>query len=199
MIAHLAGKVLYKNPDSTVIDVNGVGYHVMVSVNTFCALPDHGSEISLFIHTHVREDALLLFGFSGTKELEVFKRLIGVTKIGPKLAMTILSGAPPERFVDAVINGDKTALSAIPGVGKKTAERIIMELADKFAGFGSGIGGEPVTPVNRVAEDTVSALVSLGYKRAVAEKAANKAIGALPSADIETALKNSLAILSSGV
>ncbi|MFB3814735.1 MAG: Holliday junction branch migration protein RuvA [Terriglobales bacterium] len=168
MIAHLRGRLLSKHPNQAVVDVGGVGYDVTISVPTFSDLPAAGSEVALHIHTHVREDTLALFGFLRAEEKQLFERLIQVGGIGPKLAVTILSGMPAAEMVGAIRRGDVAKLTRIPGIGKKTAERMVLELRDKLAQFGEAVIAAPVSPVE---EDVLSALVNLGYQRPAAERA----------------------------
>ena len=170
MIAHLRGKLLAKHPNQAIVEAAGVGYDVTISVPTFSSLPEVGSEVALFIHTHVREDALALFGFLQTSDKVLFEKLISVSGIGPKLANTILSGMPEtSQIVGAIRNGDITRLTRIPGVGKKTAERMILELRDKFPTV--GVEEKPKTALTPVREDVSSALINLGYKPGEVEKA----------------------------
>lgn len=174
MIAHLTGTLAAKAPDRCVIDVGGVGYGILVSLTTFAALPETGQRASLVIHTHVREDQLLLYGFASPEERLLFQRLIGVSGVGPKTALAILSGLPAEHLVEAIGSEDRARLSTIPGVGKKTAERIIMELKDRIARDVPCASPGPATSRGRMHEDAVSALVNLGYPRLVAEGALRK-------------------------
>jgi len=170
MIAHLRGKLLAKHPNQVIVESCGVGYDVTISVPTFSELPAAGSEVALHIHTHVREDALSLYGFLRLGEKYLFEKLLTVSGIGPKLAITILSGMPAEEMVAAIRGGDVARLTRIPGIGKKTAERMVLELRDKLpaAAGGAEVSAAQVTPVE---EDVISALVNLGYQRAAAEKA----------------------------
>ena len=169
MIAHLRGKLLAKHPNQAIVEAGGVGYDVNISVPTFSSLPDLGSEVALFIHMHVREDALSLYGFLQTADKMLFEKLIGVSGIGPKLANTILSGMPEtSQIVGAIRNGDLARLTRIPGVGKKTAERIVLELRDKFPVAGVE---PPRVAATLVREDVASALMNLGYKPGEVEKA----------------------------
>ena len=168
MIAHLRGKLLAKHPNQAIVEAGGVGYDVTISVPTFSSLPEAGSEVALFIHTHVREDALALYGFLQTSDKTLFEKLISVSGIGPKLANTILSGMPEtSQIVGAIRNGDLTRLTRIPGVGKKTAERMVLELRDKFPAVGVEA---PRVATTAVREDVISALVNLGYKPGEVEK-----------------------------
>jgi Holliday junction DNA helicase RuvA len=197
MIAHLRGSILEKHPNRIVIDVNGVGYDVFVPLSTFYGLGEPGTAIALRIHTHVREDAFLLYGFATLLEQELFERLIGVSGIGPKLALAVLSGIEPQEFINAIERGDLARLTAIPGVGKKTAERIVLELKDRLprapsAAVAAGTAA-PEAPLLR--DDVVSALVNLGYHRPLAEKAAEaaiKTIGSSSDAGFERLLRQAL-------
>jgi Holliday junction DNA helicase RuvA len=170
MIAHLRGKLLVKHPNQAVVDVGGVGYDVVISVPTFSDLPAAGSEVSLHVHTHVREDQLALYGFLRLAEKQLFEKLIGVSGIGPKLAITILSGMATDEMMAAIRGGDVARLTRIPGIGRKTAERMVLELRDKLAAPAAGI--EMAAPtLNGIEEDVLSALMNLGYQRAAAERA----------------------------
>ncbi len=175
MIAQLTGKLAFKDPQHIVVNVLGVGYRVFVSFHTFSSLPEIGEEISIHTHTHIREDQLSLFGFLTTKEKEIFQKVITISGVGPKMALTILSGVPPYDLVRAIINKDLKVLQSIPGVGKKTAERIIIELQDKLKKQLTDTD-IPTTkePANQLFEDVVSALTNLGYQRSLAEKAFHK-------------------------
>lgn len=170
MIAHLRGRLISKRPNRAIVDVGGVGYDVTISVPTFSDLPGDGGDVSLHIHTHVREDAIALFGFLRAQEKQLFERLISVSGIGPKLAITILSGMAAEDMVRAIRGNDVARLTKIPGIGKKTAERMMLELRDKLEGFGGGTEPQPVS-ILPVEDDVLSALVNLGYQRPAAEKA----------------------------
>jgi Holliday junction DNA helicase RuvA len=170
MIAHLRGKLLAKHPNQAIVDTGGVGYDVTISVPTFSDLPGIGGEVTLHIHTHVREDAIALYGFLRSAEKSLFEKLITVSGIGPKLAITILSGMPADEMVDAIRGGDIARLTRIPGIGKKTAERMVLELRDKLPVEKHGeIAAVPA--LSSVEEDVLSALVNLGYQRSMAEKA----------------------------
>ena len=169
MIAHLRGKLLFKQPNQAIIETGGVGYDVVISVPTFSELPAVGSEVSLYIHTHVREDLIALYGFMRTAEKILFEKLITVSGIGPKLAVTILSGMAADEMTGAIRGNDVARLTRIPGIGKKTAERMVLELRDKLPPAGADI---PVAPtMNAVEQDVLSALLNLGYQRPLAEKA----------------------------
>jgi Holliday junction DNA helicase RuvA len=180
MIAHLRGMVFEKHPNEVIVEAGGVGYEVQIPISTYTSLPEVGAAVSLRIYTHVREDAFLLFGFATTDEKFVFERLISVSGIGPKLAITVLSGLPTDDLVGAIRGGDVQKLVRIPGVGKKTAERMVLELKDKMAGVGAGDGaagplagvGPALTPLET---DVLSALLNLGSSRASAEEAVRKA------------------------
>ncbi|MEO7144362.1 MAG: Holliday junction branch migration protein RuvA [Bryobacteraceae bacterium] len=178
MIASLQGTLLEKHPNQIVVDVHGVGYDVTIPVSTFSALPDAGAEVRLRIHTHVREDALALFGFITVDEKTLFEKLISVSGIGPKLAITALSGLATADLIGAIRGGQVAQLVRIPGVGKKTAERIVLELRDKLDALNAGRGaaaGRPTAVFSSVEEDALSALVNFGCTRATAEGAVLKA------------------------
>ena len=197
MIAHLRGSILEKHPNRIVIDVNGVGYDVFVPLSTFYGLGDPGAGIALRIHTHVREEAFVLYGFATPLEQELFERLIGVSGIGAKVALSVLSGIEPQEFIRAIERGDLARLTAIPGVGKKTSERIVLELKDRLprGQVAEAIGGAEASEGPALRGDVVSALVNLGYHRPLAEKAAEaaiKTIGSGPDASFERALKQAL-------
>jgi holliday junction DNA helicase RuvA len=170
MIAHLRGTLLSKRPNQAIVDAHGVGYDVAISVATFSEMPAAGAEVALHIHTHVREDALSLYGFLRLSEKQLFEKLLTVSGIGPKLAITILSGMPADEMVGAIRGGDLARLTRIPGIGKKTAERMVLELRDKLPAT-TGTAETSAAMATPVEEDVVSALVNLGYQRAAAEKA----------------------------
>ncbi|HEY1252777.1 MAG TPA: Holliday junction branch migration protein RuvA [Thermoanaerobaculia bacterium] len=168
MIGRLTGRLATKSPDQVLLEVGGVGYLVRIPLSTFYELPEQESPTSLWIHTHVREDALALYGFLTERERELFLLLLGVTGIGPRVALTVLSGIPPVELIDALRKQDVRRLVAIPGVGKKTAERMVLELAEKAASLP---GEEPARePTGVAADDVISALVNLGYRKGEAEK-----------------------------
>jgi Holliday junction DNA helicase RuvA len=175
MIAHLRGKLIYKHPGQAIVEAGGVGYDVTISVPTFTALPSVGTEAALHIHTQVSEDQIALFGFLELEEKRLFERLITVSGVGPKLAVKMLSGLSAERTVQAIRGQDHMQLVRIPGVGKKLAERLVVELKDKLDDFAvapaqtGGVQGPAV-------DDVLSALVNLGYQRPAAEKAIEQAI-----------------------
>jgi Holliday junction DNA helicase RuvA len=193
MIAHLRGKLIAKHPNQAVVEAGGVGYDVTISVPTFSELPAAGHEVALFIHTHVREDAIALFGFLRAEEKQLFEKLISVSGIGPKLAITILSGMPTPDMVSAIRGNDVARLTRIPGIGKKTAERMVLELRDKLEGFGTAPATPAATPAE---EDVLSALVNLGYQRAAAERAVASATRAGNGASFDALFRDSLAALS---
>lgn len=199
MIAQLKGILIHKSPEGLILDVNGVGYDVVVSLTTFYRLPEAGSPVTLQIYTHVAEGTLALFGFLDLHEKNVFKKLIGVSGIGPKLALTILSGLPVHELMEAIAAENRVKLTGINGIGRKTAERLIIELRDKLAPLAaiaasersagtSGTGGKTY-------ENALSALVNLGYHRSVAEKALGE-IKIRPDSNLENVLKDSLGVLS---
>ena len=169
MIAHLRGKLLSKHPNQIVVETNGVGYEVNISVPTFSELPANGSEVALHIHTHVREDLIALYGFLRPAEKQLFEKLMTVSGIGAKLAITILSGMAADDMAGAIRGNDVARLTRIPGIGKKTAERMVLELRDKLPAAGTSAPSMPA--LNATEEDVLSALVNLGYQRAPAEKA----------------------------
>ena len=171
MIARLSGKVLEKHPNRVIVDVSGVGYDVQVPLSTFYGCGDPGAAIALRIHTHVREDQLALYGFATDLELVMFEKLIAVSGIGPKLALSVLSGIEPRDLVGAIQRNDLARLTAIPGVGKKTAERICVELRDRLP---KTIDASPASPADSVRDDLVSALANLGYHRQAIDKALDK-------------------------
>lgn len=177
VIAHLRGQILTKTPNSVIVDCGGVGYELLISVSTYTELGEAGSPASLHVHTHVREDALQLFGFKDLTEKRLFEKLLTISGIGPKLAITVLSGISAERLVGAIRGGDHATLTKVPGIGKKTAERVVLELKDKLdylAGF--TLAAEPSRPsLGAVAEDVLSALLNLGYSRPSAQKALDTA------------------------
>jgi Holliday junction DNA helicase RuvA len=170
MIAHLRGKLLAKHPNQAIVETAGVGYDVTISVPTFSELPALGAEVALNIHTHVREDTIALYGFLRPAEKILFEKLITVSGIGPKLAITILSGMPADEMVGAIRGNDVARLTRIPGVGKKTAERMVLELRDKLPETAPATIAA-ATPISATEEDVLSALVNLGYQRPAAEKA----------------------------
>ncbi len=195
MIAHLRGRVAEKHPNRVVVDVGGVGYDVFVPLSTFYGMGEPGADIALKIHTHVREDALQLFGFATSLEQDLFERLIGVSGIGPKVALAVLSGIEPKELIRAIERGDLARLTAIPGVGKKTSERIVLELKDRLPRVSAeavAVGGDGDASATPMQDDVISALVNLGYHRPLAEKAAASAVRIAPDAGFERTLKQAL-------
>ena len=169
MIAHLRGKLLAKHPNQAIVETGGVGYDVVISVPTFSDLPAPGGEVALHIHTHVREDQIALYGFMRPAEKGLFEKLLTVSGIGPKLAITILSGMAADEMTGAIRGNDVAKLTRIPGIGKKTAERMVLELRDKLPKVEANAAAIPT--MSPVEEDVLSALVNLGYQRPMAEKA----------------------------
>ena len=201
MIAHLKGILLSKSTDSVIIDNNGLGYEVFVPLSTFYTLPDENEqEVSLHIHTHVREDALLLFGFSTIIEKKIFRLLISISGIGPKLAINILSGIGPDSLLEAIAQGDVARLQSIPGVGRKTAERISLELKDKAQSARADVNLPPVKissyEEKGIRDDALSALVNLGYTSKAAGKAVDKALSVPCEVTLERIITEALRILA---
>jgi Holliday junction DNA helicase RuvA len=194
MIALLKGTLVEKLPSRLIVDVSGVGYEVQVPLSTFYQMPDPGTEVMLRIHTHVREDTLALFGFVTTLEQQIFERLIAIGGIGPKLALAVLSGIEPRDLVRAVQLGDAARLTTIPGIGKKTAERITLELRDRLAKLAmpapDAAGG--AAAASDLRGDLLSALVNLGYHRPLAERAVDAALNAGGDDSFESRLKLAL-------
>jgi Holliday junction DNA helicase RuvA len=174
MIAHLRGKLLLKQPGQAIVEAAGVGYDVTISVPTFTSLPSVGAEASLHIHTQISENQIALFGFFESEEKRLFERLITVSGVGPKLAIKMLSGLSPDRTVQAIRAQDHAQLTRIPGVGKKLAERLVVELKDKLDDF--AVAPTPSAVQGPAVDDVLSALVNLGYQRPAAEKAIEQAI-----------------------
>jgi len=174
MIAHLRGRLIHKEPGQAIVECGGVGYDVVISVPTFTALPSMGAETSLHIHTQVSEDQIALFGFLDREEKRLFERLITVSGVGPKLAIKILSGLSPERTVQAIRAQDHAQLTRIPGVGRKLAERLVVELKDKLEDF--AVAPRPSSVAGPAVDDVFSALVNLGYQRPAAEKAIEQSV-----------------------
>lgn len=197
MIALLTGKIAHKSPEYIILDVNGVGYRVQIPFSTYYELPDGGAEISLNIYTHVKEDAISLYGFRTADEKLFFQLLISVSGIGPKLGKDILSNIQVSDLAAAITRGDLARLSAVPGIGKKTAERLVLELKDKVAKLefaGSAAGGESFAPAAGIEEDVASALINLGYKEAVVKKALAE-LQISPDDSMEQVLKQALKAL----
>ncbi len=190
MIGRLEGKLAEKTPEAVLVDANGVGYDVRIPLSTFLELPDEGKIVRFRVHTYVREDQLQLFGFLSEQERSLFRLFLSVSGVGPRLALALLSGLPVPRVVQAIRQGDLAALRGIPGVGNKTAERILVELRDKV---GRLEGVELPTPAGEAEEATVSALVNLGYPRGQAEKAVSVALEQLDDAPaIEDLIREAL-------
>jgi Holliday junction DNA helicase RuvA len=194
MIAHLRGRLLEKHPNRVVVDVNGVGYDVHVPLSTFFDMAEPGGEIVLRVHTHVREDALLLYGFATSLELQLFERLISVSGIGPKLALAVLSGMDPNELVAAIRTANVARLTGIPGIGKKTAERIGLELKDKMnALLPAESSAAPVVNADEAMRtDLLSALMNLGYHRPLAERAVAAALKRSSGESFESTLRHAL-------
>jgi holliday junction DNA helicase RuvA len=200
VIAFLRGKLLEKHPNQVIVETGGVGYDVVIPISTFSALPDAGSEVKLRIHTHVREDALSLFGFFTSDEKAIFEKLISVSGIGPTLAIKVLSGMATSDLTAAIRNGHVEQLVRIPGVGKKTAERIVLELKDKLEGVAAmAAAGVPSTlaasALSVIEQDVMSALLNLGCNRASAEAAVRKAKTAGAPAEFEPLFRKSLELV----
>ena len=199
MIGFLRGRVLEKQPNRVLVDVNGVGYEVTVPLSTFYDVGDEGAEVSLRVHTHVREDALQLYGFLTLLERQMFERLIAVSGIGPKLAIAVLSGLETRDLVVAVQRADVARLTGIPGVGKKTAERIVLELKEKLTHIAvpAAAGVKPqAADADRLRGDLLSALQNLGYHRTDAERAIDAVLEQSTGRTLESALKDALRRLS---
>jgi Holliday junction DNA helicase RuvA len=193
MIAHLRGRLLSKHPNQAVIETAGVGYDVTISIPTFSDLPSLGSEVALHIHTHVREDQIALYGFLRPAEKHLFEKLLTVSGIGPKLAITILSGMPADEMVGAIRHNDIARLTRIPGIGKKTAERMVLELRDKLPPAAETPAAPTTTAME---EDVLSALTNLGYQRPAAERALAQAAKNGKEESFEALFRNTLAALS---
>lgn len=198
MIAHLRGQILAKTPASVIVECGGVGYELLISVSTYTELGEGGAPVALHVHTHVREDALQLFGFKEPTEKRLFEKLLTISGIGPKLALTVLSGISAQRLVGAIRGGDHATLTRVPGIGKKTAERVVLELKDKLDDLvGFTLATEPAKPsLGAAAEDVLSALLNLGYSRPSAQKAVESAAKQKEDlADFERLFRASLAAI----
>jgi Holliday junction DNA helicase RuvA len=197
MIGHLRGTILEKHPNEAIVEAGGVGYAVQIPISTYTTLPDTGSSVALRVHTHVREDALVLFGFATRLEQTVFEKLISVSGIGPKLAITVLSGLPTGDLIGAIRSSDVARLVRIPGVGKKTAERIVLELKEKLMGVeGTDIpaaASPTAASFSALEEDVLSALQNLGCSRAAAEQAIRKVADRGAPSDFETYFRAAMA------
>ena len=206
MIGHLSGTLLSKQPTSVILDVAGVGYEVSIPVSTYYDLEDVGANVQLRIYTHVREDALQLYGFKTARERELFLRLISVSGIGPRLGITLLSGMSADEMISSICTNDLARLTLIPGVGRKTAERLVMELRDKVTALlppeqeeDLGTRREAARPTeDTVHSDALSALLNLGYQRVAAEKAINSALSEGGDLSVESILRRSLRKLAKG-
>ena len=196
MIARLSGTVLDLRTDRLVLDVGGVGYDLAIPLGTFSALPPAGEKATVHVHTHVREDALQLFGFSTPQEKYVFERLISVSGIGPKVALTVLSGLPLRELIGAIVTQNARILATIPGVGKKLAERLGLELKEKLSGFGTGAGASDAPRKTSAVEDAIGALENLGYKLVQAEQAVEKAVRDVGAEDLNKILQAALKSLA---
>lgn len=197
MIAILRGTLFEKHPNQVIVDVGGVGYDVTIPVSTFSALPAAGSPVELRIHTHVREDAIALFGFASSEEKALFEKLISVSGVGPKLAVTILSGLATPDLVGAIRSGQVNLLVRIPGIGKKTAERLVLELRDKLEGL-AGVAPPPEraeAALSAVGQDVLSALINLGCARPAAEAAIRKARAAGVPEEFETLFRRAMELV----
>lgn len=201
MIAHLSGTLLSKQATSVIVDVSGVGYEVTIPLSTFYDLEDLGSTVQLRIYTHVREDALQLYGFKTTRERELFLKIISVSGIGPKLGITLLSGMSADEMIASIRTNNLARLTLIPGVGRKTAERLIVELREKVADLSSAqleeeLGAKPevsaASTEDTVRADALSALLNLGYQRSGAEKAIDAALSEGEDLTVESVLRRSL-------
>lgn len=197
MIALLTGRLAHKSPDAIIIDVNGVGYRVQIPFSTYYELPDEGKTVSLSIHTHVKEDSISLFGFRTLAEKEFFQLLISVSGIGPKMARDILSNIQPDELAAAIVQGNLVRLSSIPGIGKKTAERLVLELKEKVRKMDVAPSATAVPASEapaEVADDVASALVNLGYKETVVRKVLAE-MSIEPDASTEAVLRQALKVL----
>ena len=198
MIAHLRGTLLEKHPNLVIVDTGGVGYEVTIPVSTYSSLPETGAEVQLHIHTHVREDALLLFGFVSAADKALFEKLITVSGIGPKLAVTALGGLTAPDLAAAIRDGSVEQLVRIPGVGKKTAERMVLELRDKldlFPGIARAAAASAKNAFNTTEEDVISALANFGVSRPAAETAVTKAKSASEGNDFDGLFRRALKLV----
>lgn len=194
MIASLRGRLIQRAPNQAVIDCGGVGYDVNITVATFTALPTEGAEVRLHIHTHVREDQIALFGFAEADEKRLFEKLLTISGIGPKLAITVLSGIDAGRLVTAIRGGDHASLTKVPGIGRKTAERVVLELKDKLDDMVAA-PAPAAAHFGPAGDDVLSALVNLGYQRPIAQKAIETAMAKDASAanDFESLFRAAMA------
>lgn len=207
MIAHLSGTLLVKQTNTVIVDVGGIGYEVTIPLSTFYDLEDTGTSVALRVYTHVREDALQLYGFKTARERELFLRLISVSGIGPKLGITMLSGMSADEIIASIRTNNLARLTSIPGVGKKTAERLVIELRDKIAAlsspaleeeFATRTGAGAPASEDAMRDDSLSALVNLGYQKAAAEKAVTTAMQEGGDLSVEVILRRSLRLLAKG-
>ncbi len=200
MIALLQGKLIHKSPEQLILNVNGVGYDLAVSQNTYRSLPPEGEEAKLYVYTHVAEGVLALYGFSTSEEKLLFKKLISVSGIGPRLGLAILSGYAPQEIMEAILQENLIKLTSISGIGKKTAERLVMELKDKLLELASPVlegGSVPIfsSGKGRSFDDALSALLNLGYNRSTAEQALTR-VAIRPEMSLEHIIKESLSVLA---
>ena len=197
VIAHIRGVLLTKAPNQAVVECSGVGYDVAISVATYTALPGEGAETRLHVHTHVREDQIALFGFAELTEKRLFEKLLTISGIGPKLAITVLSGIDAGRLVAAIRGADHASLTRIPGIGKKTAERVVLELKDKLddLAVAGQTGGGSSAQLGSAGEDVLSALVNLGYPRPVAQKAVETALAKGSGEGFEELFRSAMAAI----
>jgi Holliday junction DNA helicase RuvA len=200
MIGHLSGKLIEKQPSRIIIEAGGVGYEVFVPLSTFYTLGEIGSHVELKIYTSVREDAIQLFGFSTARDRELYLKLISVQGIGARSGISLLSGMSSDEIISAITSGDIARLTTIPGVGKKTAERMIVELRDKLSSFAVvPIDGQPITSDKSSAyDDALSALLNLGYQKQAAERALKQAAASTTDSDLSAILRDALRLLSKG-
>ncbi len=201
MIAYLSGKLLEKQANTAIIETNGVGYEVSIPLTTFYELGDVGSDVSLRIYTHVREDAIQLFGFKTVRERDLYLRLISVQGIGPKSGVAMLSGMNADEIISAIRSNDLARLKSIPGVGLKTAERLVIELRDKVGemsghGTSTGSASQAAVPGDVVFDDALSALTNLGYQQKAAEKALHQAVSEGTEMSVQKLLRRSLQVLA---
>lgn len=200
MIAFLSGKLLEKHANTVIVDVGGVGYEVTIPLSTFYELGDAGSDVQMRIYTHVREDAIQLFGFKTNRERDLYLKLISVQGVGAKSGITMLSGMSADEIILAIRTNDLGRLTTIPGVGRKTAERLVIELRDKVGEFADGesapSGSTHVLPADQVFEDALSALTNLGYQRSLAEKALKQAVQDGTEVSVQKLLRRGLQLLA---
>jgi Holliday junction DNA helicase RuvA len=201
MIAHLSGRLLSKEPNSVIVDVSGVGYEVSIPLSTFYELENEGSNVQLRIYTHVKEDALQLFGFKTTRERELFVNFISVSGIGPKIGIALLSGMSADELIASIKNNNLARLTLIPGVGRKTAERLIVDLREKMTSLAAaqgevdaaaGIDASIPSSQDDVRSQALSGLLNLGYQKSAAEKAIDSALSEDGDATVESVLRRGL-------